>query len=265
MHAYGSQSVALRPPAGLHSMSRVRQLWDEGLNLLYPAACCGCGLPTPRLRFCADCEKEIRTPRAPLCSTCGTPFGADADIDHRCSRCLAVPPAFRRARACALYHAADSSSHPLKSVLQRYKYKPDVSLALPLGRLLAERCPLPIDTYTVIVPVPLHLTRLRWRGFNQSHFLARTLARLAGVRLDPFSLTRVRPTRPQVELHEADRRRNVRHAFQVTLPQRVRGQRVLLVDDVYTTGATVDECSRELMRGGAAGVDVLTLARAVLQ
>lgn len=196
---------------------------------------------------------------------CGIPFGTAPDIDHRCSRCLAVPPSFGRARACALYHAADSSTHPLKSVLQRYKYTPDVSLALPLGQMLAARCPLPMGDYTVIVPVPLHLTRLRWRGFNQSHFLARALAQLTGVRLDPFSLERVRPTRPQVELHEAERRRNVRQAFRVTRPQRVHGQRVLLVDDVYTTGATVDECSRELMRAGAAGVDVLTLARAVLQ
>jgi len=197
--------------------------------------------------------------------TCGAPFGSAVDVEHRCSRCLTLPPAFGRARACALYHAADTSLHPLKSVLQRYKYTPDVSLALPLGGLLAQRCPLATHGYTVIVPVPLHLTRLRWRGFNQSHFLAYALARRTGVRLDAFSLVRVRPTRPQVELHETERRRNVRRAFEVALPQRIRGERVLLVDDVYTTGATVDECSRELLRSGAAAVDVLTLARAALQ
>jgi ComF family protein len=115
------------------------------------------------------------------------------------------------------------------------------------------------------MPVPLHLTRLRWRGFNQSQLLAWSLARLARVPLDAFSLERVRPTRPQVELDHAERQRNVKQAFQVQRPERVRGQHILLVDDVYTTGATADECSRALMRAGAAAVDVLTLARAVMQ
>jgi ComF family protein len=196
---------------------------------------------------------------------CGAPFGTVGDIDHRCSRCLAATPSYGRARACAVYDAADRADHPLKAALQRYKYNPDVSLARPLGRLLAARCPLPAGTYSVIMPVPLHLTRLRWRGFNQSQLLAWSLARRAGVPLDAFSLERVRPTRPQVELDHAARQQNVKHAFQVQRPERVRGQRILLVDDVYTTGATADECSRELMRGGAAAVDVLTLARAVSQ
>jgi ComF family protein len=246
-------------------MSGVRHLWDQGLNLLYPAACCGCGRETERPRFCSRCHGEIRAPRSPLCLVCGTPFGTAGDVDHRCSRCLTHAPEFGRARACAIYDAADGVEHPLKSVLQRYKYGREVSLARPLGRLLAERCPLPVGAYTVLMPVPLHLARLRWRGFNQAQFLAQGLARQAGIPLDPFSLERVRPTRPQVELNEAERRRNVRHAFRVRRADGVRGQRVLLIDDVYTTGATVDECSRELMRAGAAQVDVLALARAVLQ
>jgi ComF family protein len=114
------------------------------------------------------------------------------------------------------------------------------------------------------MPVPLHVSRLRWRGFNQAQLLATPLARQAGVPLDALSLERIRHTRPQVELTEAERRRNVAHAFRVTRPGRVHRRRILLVDDVYTTGATVDECSRELKRAGAASVDVLVLARAVL-
>jgi ComF family protein len=245
-------------------MARVRHVWDEALSLLYPAACCGCGRPAVRLEFCRRCQAEIHTPCSPLCLACGVPFGTAGGADHRCGRCLTRTFGFGRARACALYDAADTVEHPLKSVLQRYKYNRDVSLAGPLAELLSQRCPVVIPAYDVIMPVPLHVSRLRWRGFNQAQLLVKPLARRAGLPVDALSMERVRPTRPQVELTEAERRQNVAHAFRVTRPERVRQRRILLVDDVYTTGATVDECSRELKRAGAASVDVLVLARAVL-
>ncbi len=150
-------------------------------------------------------------------------------------------------------------------MLQRYKYNRDVTLVRPLAELLRERCPVALSDFDVVMPVPLHVNRLRWRGFNQAHLLVKPLAREVGVPVDPWSLERVRPTRPQVELTEAERRRNVAGAFRVTRPERVRGRKILLMDDVYTTGATVDECSRALRRAGAVGIDVLVLARAVLQ
>lgn len=249
----------------MRSIARVRHLWDEVLNALYPAACCGCGRPAVRPGFCPSCRAEIHTPRSPLCLVCGVPFGTAGGSDHRCERCLTRAVGFGRARACALYDAAGTAQHPLKSVLQRYKYNRDVGLARPLGQLLSERCPFVAGTYDVIMPVPLHLSRLRWRGFNQAQLLAKPLARRAGVSMDARSLERVRPTRLQVDLSEAERRRNVAQAFRVTRPECVGGRKILLVDDVYTTGATVDECSRELRRAGAASVDVLVLARAVLQ
>jgi len=248
-----------------HSIVCVRRLWDEALNLLYPAACCGCDRPTARLEFCARCRAEIHTPRSPLCLVCGSPFATAGGADHRCDRCLTHTFGFGCARACTLYDASDTVQHPLKSVLQRYKYNRDVALARPLGQLLSERCPLVVGAYDVIMPVPLHVSRLRWRGFNQAQLLARPLARRAGVPMDALSLERIRHTRPQVELTEAERRRNVAHAFRVTRPECVHRRKILLVDDVYTTGATVDECSRELKRVGAASVDVLALARAVSQ
>jgi len=199
-----------------------------------------------------------------LCSTCGIPFGTRGGADHLCARCLARPLRFRRARAGAIYDTAATGDHPLKSVLQRYKYTRDVSLAPALARLLAERAPLPLGAYDLIIPVPLHADRLRWRGFNQALLLGKHLARPGGVTLDPFSLQRIRPTRPQVELDEGERRHNVAGAFQVTRPERVRRRHILLLDDVYTTGATVNECSAALRRAGARNVDVLVLARAVL-
>ena len=241
----------------------MRQLWEVALNLLYPPTCCGCGHVTQRPEFCPRCLSAIVTPQSPLCSVCGDPFRTRGDTDHLCGGCLKHPPCFERARACAVYDAADSVTHPLKSVLQRYKYTRDVSLAGPLATLLAERTPLPLDTYDVLMPVPLHVDRLRWRGFNQAQLLTRFVRHRVPV--DAFALQRVRPTRPQVQLNETERRRNVAGAFQVARPEHVRGRRILLIDDVLTTGATVDECSRVLRRSGAHSVDVLVLARAVLR
>lgn len=250
--------------ADLRSMAAVAHLWEAALNLFYPPICCGCGRATARPEFCADCQAAIAAPDSPLCPACGVPFRTAADADHLCGRCLDRRPPFGRARACAIYDAADAIPHPLKSVLQRYKYSRDVSLANPLGRLMAERCPIAVATYDVLMPVPLHLTRLRWRGFNQAQLLARSLARTANVPVDPISLQRTRATRPQVELSETERRRNVAHAFRVVRPQYVRRRRILLVDDVYTTGATVHECARALLQADAHSVDVLVLARAVV-
>jgi len=203
------------------------------------------------------------TPQSPLCTVCGVPFRTRGDADHLCGGCLTHPPRFTQARACAVYDAAESVADPLKAVLQRYKYNRDVSLAGPLAALLATRAPLALDTYDVLMPVPLHVDRLRWRGFNQAQLLAQGLVERLPV--DAFALQRVRPTRPQVQLNETERRRNVAGAFHVAHPEHVRGRRILLVDDVYTTGATVDECSRVLRRAGARGIDVLVLARAVLR
>jgi len=206
---------------------------------------------------------QIRPPSSPLCSVCGDPF-AGAGSDHLCHRCLTHRPSFGVARACATYAASAPESAPLKQALQRYKYTPDVSLAPTLARLLLAHCPLRLAGYDMLVPVPLHIRRLRWRGFNQAQLLARRVARHHRLPLDPFALERARPTSPQVALDDDARRRNVAGAFVVPDPACVRGRRVLLVDDVYTTGATANECSRTLLRAGAQHVDVLVLARAIL-
>jgi ComF family protein len=244
----------------------VSHWWNTALNLLYPPSCYGCGCPTDRPAFCPPCHARIARPQPPLCTICGAPFRTRGGADHPCGRCLTRPPHFGRARACAIYDARDTvnasaGGDPLKSVLQRYKYNRDIGLAPLLGALLAQRAPLLAAEYDVIIPVPLHVSRLRWRGFNQAQLLAHPFAATGAI--DPYSLARVRPTRPQVDLHESERRHNVAGAFRVVRPERIDGQRILLVDDVYTTGATVDECSHALRRAGADSVDVLVLARAV--
>ena len=115
----------------------------------------------------------------------------------------------------------------------------------------------------LIIPVPLHPKRLRWRGFNQALLLARQLSRAYGIATDPFVLRRIKETPPQTQLNEEERRRNVRGAFALAPGRSLKGKKVLLVDDVYTSGATVNECSRTLTTSGAEQVCVVTLARAM--
>jgi ComF family protein len=138
---------------------------------------------------------------------------------------------------------------------------------LSVGKLLAQLAATHFaftdETYDVILPVPLHIDRLRWRGFNQALLVSRTIGRTQRTPVDPFILERSRPTAPQTQLKEHERRENVKNAFTVTAPERIEGRRVLLVDDVYTSGATVEECTKVLMRAGAKTVDIFTLARAV--
>jgi len=235
-------------------------LVNAALDLLFPPRCPGCGRDGERW-FCAPCLNRIPGPTMPICDCCGFTLPATS-ISPRCRACLDRPPAFRRARACATY--AHDDEGPLRAVLHRYKYERDLAEAAPLVRLLEERCPLAPNDYDLVVPVPLHLSRLRWRGFNQAQLLVQTHARRHCVRVDPFALERVRATGPQVRLDAEERRRNVRGAFRVAHRERVAGRAVLLVDDVYTSGATADACARALLSAGARVVDVVALAHAVL-
>jgi ComF family protein len=228
------------------------------LDLIFPARCPICLHRTDRVGVCSDCENAIVPAVSPLCPICGECF-AGAGPDHRCARCLQRRRHFGRARACALYRAGQTS--PLIDALHRFKYGRDVTLAGPLGAYLTRHAPFPID-HDVVLPVPLHLERLRWRGFNQSLLLADAVARAARRPLRRMALEKQRATPPQVGLDEAARRHNVRGAFVARQPAAVRGRTVLLIDDVMTTGATVDECARTLRRAGARRVDVLVLARA---
>ena len=228
------------------------------LDFVFPPRCPACANRTAHVALCALCTAAIAPAASPLCPRCGESFPGSGP-DHHCSRCLRRAPHFGRARACALY--SDERRSPLIEVLHRFKYGRDVTLAPVLGAFLAEHCPLP-DEYDVIVPVPLDLARLRWRGFNQAAALAGVLAKRRGRPLRRMALSRCRATPPQVGLGEEERRRNIAGAFAVHDRAAVRGRTILLVDDVMTTGATVDECARTLRRAGARLVDVAVLARA---
>ena len=183
--------------------------------------------------------------------------------DHLCGQCLKEPPPFRQARAWAYYQQGESDLQPLSTALQKFKYNRDLSVGKTLALLAAASCSSAHEQYDVIIPVPLHLARLRWRGFNQAILLSRAIGTAHGVAVDPLLLERAQPTVPQTQLSGKERRTNVKGAFTVPARDRLRDKRVLLVDDVYTSGATVTECARTLTQAGAQAVDVFTLARAI--
>jgi ComF family protein len=240
------------------------------LNFLYPPRCaaCGAGLPIDTTRrVCAPCLAAVEPPRPPLCLACGAPLGARTE-DERCDHCRAAPPAFDSARAIARYRsgghdAGGDGSGTVATLLRRHKYGLDQSLGRALAEFLDAAPAFDPGAFDMIIPVPLHRGRLRWRGFNQAALLGAALARRLDCPLDVSSLSRVRSTPPQTERDRAQRTRNVRDAFAVPRPSRVAGRRVLLVDDVMTTGATASECARVLRTAGARRIDVLTLARAL--
>lgn len=215
-----------------------------------------------RPHFCPGCFQAVVPLEQPLCIGCGTMVSGADGPDPLCASCRDQAPAFDRARAAFAYQGS------LREVIQCLKYRGQTQLAGPLGQLMHavyRRFWQPADV-DLILPVPLHRRRLRERGFNQALLLVRRWPRAAGeprVPLECSVLVRTRATAPQAGLDRRARRTNISGAFAVRSPARVAGRRLLLVDDVITTGATVAECARVLKQSGAARVDVLALARVV--
>jgi ComF family protein len=199
---------------------------------------------------------------APICAICGAPMQSTNAIEDRCALCLDRRPHFASARSVARYRpSAEGDRRSLPSLIRRHKYGLDQSLQKALAEFLGEDLPYSSADCDVVIPVPLHHRRMWWRGFNQAALLAMTISRRLGKPIEMDSLMRSRMTTPQTSQDHDARRRNVRRAFSVKRPARIKGRRILLVDDVMTTGATVDECARVLVAAGATRVDVLTLAR----
>ena len=229
------------------------------LDLLYPPRCEACG-GLRRDPICPECLAAITPITPPLCEICGEPFDPQAAGAPRCAACRSP-----RGRAFAAARSAVYYDGPVVPLIWRYKYDGQMALGEPLGRLMAEALAagasdLGADSVDVVCAVPLHRTRLRERGFNQSELLAESVAAALSRPLEPL-LQRTRPTRPQVDVPREVRASNVRGAFAAAPDQALTGRRVLLVDDLFTTGATLAECARALRRGGADEVRVLTLAR----
>lgn len=238
----------------------------RALDLLLPPRCLGCGvLVEDQGALCPPCWSAITFLSDPLCACCGLPFAYGADDDDPgttellCGACLAEPPAFARARAVMRY---DAASRPL---LLAFKHGDRVESAATFGGWMARAGAGLLGDSEIVAPVPLHWRRLFARRYNQSALLAQAVARHGDVALVPDLLLRRRATPSQGRLSRTERMRNVAGAFTVH-PRRaeaLRGRRLLLIDDVMTTGATVAACARAALKAGAASVDVVVLARAL--
>lgn len=230
------------------------------VGLVYPPVCIACGRATGEPHtLCGACWAGIRFIEPPFCQRLGTPFAVDFGMPLVSPAALADPPVFGRARAVARY---DDTA---RTLVHRLKYSDRLDLARALGAMMARAGAELAGESDVVVPVPLHRVRLWTRRFNQSMELARPVAAAHGKPLEPGLLARVKRTAPQVGLSRNQRGENLGGAFKVPAAAAIglKGRRVLLVDDVITTGATANAASRALLRGGAASVDVLAFARVV--
>ena len=235
---------------------RPRDILETLRDLFFPAHCAGCAVAVDAGWFCADCEREILMVPEPRCEVCSQPYSGMMD-QFVCANCRGR--AFHFGCAVAVMH----SRGVVRDLIHRLKYGRELWLEEILGEFLARGLQDPRLTGTeidAVIPVPLHALRKREREFNQSEILARGLARRGKL---PFldALRRLRYTVTQTHFDRSDRMQNLRDAFKLRQNVSVQGKHLLLVDDVLTTGSTLDECARVLLEAGAESVRALTVAR----
>ncbi len=227
------------------------------VDLVLPPRCPGCGvLVEDDLQFCPECWNALRFISDPSCTSCGKPFSEGRDADLVCAECLADPPLHDGIKAAVLY---DDLS---RSIVLKLKHGGKIGLARLVARHLQRHIP-EDTTDLVLIPVPLHRWRLWRRGFNQSILIARELARPHGLTVETDVLRRIRATPPLKGMTRKQRGLAVRGVFDIPKDrrERIRGRPVLLIDDVYTTGATSRACVRLLKQAGAASVTIFCWAR----
>lgn len=228
-------------------------------DLLLPPACLLCGGRLPAgvaaTDFCPTCQAGVPQPAPARCPVCAIAYRTLTPSLHHCESCLRQQPPFTRV------HAVGPYAGTLREAVQHFKYRGQLPLERPLGTLLTETLlGAGVQSFNLVVPVPLHKDRLRERGYNQALQLARQVGARLKMPVAPELLRRVRATATQQGLDAVARKSNIRGAFTVTAP--LTGRQLLLVDDVLTTGATARECARVLRAAGAAAVEVAVLGRA---
>jgi ComF family protein len=249
------------------SPSAIFAAWDRLLALFYPEICQICRQQHATFAenyLCLACRsghEGIQFVQAPICNCCGLPFPGDINVSFECANCRELELHFRHARAAAVYTGV------LKEIIHRYKYNHASWFEPFLANLLIEASipELRRDEWDWIVPIPLHWLKLRGRTFNQAARLAHRLSKATNIPVKSNLLRRIRPTQTQTRLSRAERTENVKRAFAYRAAHRIDGARILLVDDVLTTGATASACAKLLRQNGAAVVDVWTVARGILK
>ncbi|MGP8231444.1 MAG: ComF family protein [Methylovirgula sp.] len=245
-----------------HAWRQGGALANAALDVIFPPSCLVCRKAVAAHgALCPACWRSIGFIEKPYCERLGTPFPYDLGVPGLQSpEAIANPPVYQRARAVARFEDG-----PVRDLIHRLKYGDRTELAKPLGRWMARAGAELLAEADLLVPVPLHRRRLMWRRFNQANVLAQVVAAASGKKADPFALKRVKPTRPQVGLSRTQRADNVQGAFAVpeAAAAAVLGRKIVLIDDVLTSGATLNAAARVLLRAGAARVDVLVFARVV--
>ncbi len=229
------------------------------LDIALPTLCVACREPVDGEGVCAECWARLSFIAPPFCPRLGIPFVYDPGPEMLSMEAISNPPAYTRARAAVRYDDV------ARTLVHALKYQDRTDLAPAMGRWMARAGQELLDDADVLVPVPLHWRRAWRRRYNQSGALARVIERQTGVKVVPEALRRIRPTEQQIGLSRPQRATNVQGAFKVA-PERqslIAGRRVILIDDVLTSGATVDACARALLRAKASQVDVLVFARVV--
>ncbi len=238
----------------------MKEMLQGGLDLLLPPRCLYCdsylGRKEQLNHLCSHCFVDICYIQSPLCTCCGISFSNSSGGSHLCGECLRSLPPYYVARAAVSYTPV------VKYLLHRLKYGGDTTVLPTMNWIISQMDSTIFSSVDLIVPVPLHINRLRKRGLNQSLTLTRLFFPRQQHRIQLNYFIRTRDTSPQASLNGEKRRKNLHGAFKVTEPSVIRNKSICLVDDVFTTGTTVSECSKTLMRAGAKQISVITFARA---
>ena len=242
---------------GAKLSSQLRDIFESAIVFLYPAECRVCEdfLGVASIPYiCASCWQDIQFIEPPWCDICGTP-----GVIGLCDECAISPPRYGKLRAIAFYHKS------LQQAIQLFKFEKKRGFAQHLIQLINAHIPSDcnVASYDFVLPIPIHKKRLRERGFNQAALLADGIAKAEDIPVLADTLVRKRYTAAQSSLDREARQQNIFGAFEVRNPDLIRGKRLLIIDDVFTTGATIREAVSELWTADPAEIDILTLARAL--